>query len=117
MIPDLAAERASVASRAGGLTRQLAALAEEQALNTHDDEHDPEGVTIASMRAQLRGLLDGTRRELDAIDRAEARIRTGGYGRCLVCGRPIAEARLEAVPAAETCIGCAGKLLPRQNRA
>ncbi len=105
-----------VTTRADDLARQLAALAEEQALTTHDDEHDPEGVTIASMRAQLQGLFDGTRRELAALDRAEARLRDGTYGSCLVCGAPIAPPRLEALPAAETCIDCAGKLLPGHDR-
>ncbi|MGH3585221.1 MAG: TraR/DksA family transcriptional regulator [Pseudonocardia sp.] len=93
--------------RIAALERQIAGLAEEQALTAHDDEHDPEGVTIASQRAQLLGLRDGARRDLAAVDRAVDRLAGGRYGRCVRCGKDVGEARLEALPAAETCIVCA----------
>ncbi len=105
----LADARGSTAGRIAALTRQVAGLADEQALTTHDDEHDPEGVTIAYERAQLQGLLAGALRDLGALDRADERLRTGTYGRCLRCGEPIPAARLEALPAAETCLGCANR--------
>jgi DnaK suppressor protein len=103
----LAAEREETVERIAALERQIEGLAEEQALTAHDDEHDPEGVTIASQRAQLQGLLAGARRDLAALDRAADRLATGLYGRCVRCGGDIGEARLEALPAAETCIACA----------
>lgn len=104
----LRAERALTLQRAAGLERQLRGLAEEQALTTHDDEHDPEGVTIGYQRAQLQGLLAGARHDVDALDRAAARLAAGSYGRCCGCGGPIAAERLDALPAADTCITCAG---------
>ncbi|MGD9986605.1 TraR/DksA family transcriptional regulator [Pseudonocardia sp.] len=103
----LAAERADTEARIAGLTRQVAALADEQALTTHDDEHDPEGVTIGFERAQLQGLLAGARRDLEALERAERRLADGTYGRCARCGGPIPPERLDALPAAETCVACA----------
>jgi RNA polymerase-binding transcription factor DksA len=103
----LAAEREETADRIASLERQVEGMAEQQALETHDDEHDPEGVTIAVQRAQLLGLLAGARRDLTALGRAADRLAAGVYGRCVPCGRDIGEARLEAVPAAETCIVCA----------
>lgn len=103
----IAVARAQAVARAAALSAQLEALAEQQALTTHDDEHDPEGVTIGFERAQLLGLLAGARRELADLDRAASRLRTGGYGRCLRCGDPIPEVRLEALPAVETCLDCA----------
>ena len=105
----LAAERTAAEQRVAGLTAQLTALAEQQALTTHDDEHDPEGVTIGFERAQVLGLLAGARRDLDAIERAGSRLAAGGYGRCLRCGAPIPAERLEALPAAETCLACASR--------
>jgi DnaK suppressor protein len=105
----LAAERAAAEQRVAGLAAQVAALAEQQALTTHDDEHDPEGVTIGFERAQLLGLLAGARRDLDAIERAGERLAAGAYGRCLRCGAPIPAERLEALPAAETCLACASR--------
>jgi DnaK suppressor protein len=105
----VAAERVATAGRVAALERQVAALAEEQALTTHDDEHDPEGVTIGFERAQLLGLLAGARHDLGALDRAAGRIAEGTYGRCLRCGASIPADRLEALPAAETCLACASR--------
>src|SRR6185312_4120540 len=105
----LATERAAAAERVDALAAQVAALAEQQALTTHDDEHDPEGVTIGFERAQLLGLLAGARRDLDAIERAAQRLAEGTYGQCLRCGAPIPAERLEALPAAETCLACASR--------
>lgn len=105
----IAAQRAATVERVAALARQVDELAEQQAHTTHDDEHDPEGVTIGYQRAQLQGLLADARRDVEALDRAADRLREGGYGRCATCGGPIAPARLEALPAAETCIDCAGR--------
>jgi DnaK suppressor protein len=105
----LAAERAATAERVTALAAQVDALAEQQALTTHDDEHDPEGVTIGFERAQLLGLLAGARHDLGALDRAAGRIAEGTYGRCLRCGASIPADRLEALPAAETCLACASR--------
>jgi RNA polymerase-binding transcription factor len=103
----LAAERAAALAGAEALDRQLAELAEQQALTAHDDEHDPEGVTIGFERAQLQGLRAAARRAVDAADRAARRLAEGTYGRCARCGTAIPAERLDALPAVETCIGCA----------
>ena len=105
----LTAERTATAGRVTALAAQVAALAEQQALTTHDDEHDPEGVTIGFERAQLLGLLAGARNDLGALDRAADRIVAGTYGVCLRCGAPIPDERLDALPAAETCLECASR--------
>src|SRR5262245_56209896 len=42
--------------------------------------------------------------QLADIDHATARLANGEYGKCEACGRPIAEARLEARPAARFCL-------------
>jgi DnaK suppressor protein len=103
----IASARAEAEARSAALSVQIEALAEQQALTTHDDEHDPEGVTIGFERAQLLGLRAGARKEISALDRATSRLRAGNYGRCVNCGNVIPDARLEALPAAETCRNCA----------
>ena len=110
----LAGHRAVAAARAASLARELESLAQEQALTSHDDEHDPEGVTIAVQRAQIQGLLEAARRDVDDLDRAAARLTEGSYGRCATCGAPIADERLEALPATTTCIGCADRTRRRR---
>lgn len=110
----LAEHREVAAARASSLARELASLAEEQSLTSHDDEHDPEGVTIAVQRAQLQGMLDAAHRDVADLDRAAQRLAAGDYGRCANCGTAIADERLAALPATTTCIDCASR--PRRRR-
>ena len=58
-------------------------------------------------RETLEGLDEGATVELSHIDHALARLDAGTYGRCDACSQPIAPARLEALPGATRCIGCA----------
>jgi DnaK suppressor protein len=43
------------------------------------------------------------------IERAQAKLVEGTYGRCDECGGPIGEARLEALPWACECVSCRGR--------
>jgi len=72
-----------------------------------DDEHDPEGATIAFERQQVAALLAQAQTRLVDLDHALAQLDEGGYGVCERCGGPIGAERLEARPAARTCIACA----------
>ena len=74
-----------------------------------DDEHDPEGATIAYERARTTALVDQARAHLAEVDAALGRLAEGSYGRCVVCGTAISPERLEARPAATTCIRCASR--------
>ncbi len=74
-----------------------------------DDEHDPEGTTIAFERAQVSALLDRARRRLTELDEALERLNAGRYGVCVGCDGPIAPDRLAVRPSARTCIGCANR--------
>jgi DnaK suppressor protein len=72
-----------------------------------DDEHDPEGTTIAFERAQVTALLERARRRVADLDDALLRLEAGDYGLCESCGGGIAPERLEARPSARTCMACA----------
>src|ERR687895_1881915 len=54
----------------------------------------------------LMSMSTNDRQLLDSIDAALARITEGEYGKCINCGEPIQEKRLEAVPWARHCIRC-----------
>jgi RNA polymerase-binding transcription factor DksA len=69
-----------------------------------DDEHDPEGATIAFELSQASALLEQSTAGLAHIDAALARIDAGRYGSCDICGQQIAEGRLEARPWTPYCI-------------
>ncbi len=103
----LDAERRDTLARITALRREFDGIVEASAGVATDDEHDPEGATIAFERAQLAALLDQSHGHLAELDNALARLRQGRYGRCERCGRPIAAERLAARPAARLCITCA----------
>lgn len=69
-----------------------------------DDEHDPEGATIAFELSQASALLDQSSSGLAQIEAALDRIAAGTYGSCAICGEQIAEGRLEARPWTPFCI-------------
>jgi DnaK suppressor protein len=105
----LAAERADALQRLAGLEREFAGIIEAAALAAADDEHDPEGATIAYERQHAAALIEQIREHLGQIDAALLRLADGGYGICGGCGQPIAAGRLAARPAATTCIACAAR--------
>jgi DnaK suppressor protein len=71
-----------------------------------DDEHDPEGSTIAFERSQVASLLRQSEERLAEAEAALHRLDDGSYGRCERCGRPIEPERLEARPTARTHVSC-----------
>ena len=75
-----------------------------------DDEHDPEGPTLAFERSQASAILGQSVRHLRDIDSALVRMDEGVYGRCTVCNGPIAVGRLQARPQSALCISCAGRV-------
>ena len=105
----LTAERAGTLERLGALERELHGIIESSGSAGTDDEHDPEGATIAYERQYVAALIGQAREHLARIDAAMARLAEGSYGRCERCGQPIAAARLAARPVAATCVSCAGR--------
>jgi RNA polymerase-binding protein DksA len=105
----LEAERAQALRRLDALDDEFDDFVEASRDSNADDEHDPEGATIAFERSQVSALTRQVQAHLAEIDAALARLDDGTYGTCTVCGRPIAPGRLEARPAATTCIDCASQ--------
>jgi len=105
----LAAERASALERLNGLERELRGIIESADTAGTDDEHDPEGATIAFERQHVAALLGQAREHLTQIDAAIGRLADGSYGRCERCGQDIGAARLAARPVASTCMSCASR--------
>jgi RNA polymerase-binding transcription factor len=89
------------------LSDDLAGVIDAARSSNADDEHDPEGATIAFERAQVIALLAAARERLAELEDALARHTAGGYGTCEACGRPIPAERLAVRPAARTCVACA----------
>ncbi|MGN6129799.1 MAG: TraR/DksA family transcriptional regulator [Nocardioidaceae bacterium] len=103
----LAEERTRTLERLAGLTGDYEGMVAASVDSNADDEHDPEGATIAFERSQVGSLIEQARRHLAEVEAAEQRLATGTSGRCERCGQAIAEGRLEARPVARLCITCA----------
>jgi RNA polymerase-binding transcription factor DksA len=101
--------RDDVEAQIVALTRDLRGVIDASRSSNADDEHDPEGATIAFERAQVAALLAGAQQRLADLDDALERFDGGTYGVCEVCGRSIAAERLAVRPSARTCVACASR--------
>ena len=99
---------------------RLAAAADELAESEvspdlGDEQGFGEADSISVERDRLLSLQALARRRLDDVDAAARRLDAGTYGACRSCRRSIPVARLEAVPEATQCVGCAsGSILRRR---
>jgi DnaK suppressor protein len=103
----LLSERESAELRLARLRGDFSGIVAASRDSNADDEHDPEGATIAFERSQVDALAKQAERQIEEVDAALARLDDGSYGSCERCGRPIPPGRLEARPAARTCVTCA----------
>lgn len=103
----LIADRERTSDLISSLARNFTSIVDATRLTATDDEHDPEGSTIAFERSQTSSRLAAAKNHLTDVDMALGRIADGNYGRCERCGAPVSRERLLARPAARTCITCA----------
>ena len=81
------------------------------------DQHPADAGTDLFEAERDQSLIDRLRGELEAIDRAEARLENGTYGRSVESGETIPDDRLEAVPHAERTVAEQSRWESRQRRA
>jgi RNA polymerase-binding transcription factor len=104
-------DRDQVLGRIAELEREFGAIVASTSDGSSggDDEHDPEGATVAFERQHVAALIESARAHLAAIDAALRKVASGTYEICDICGGPIGAERLTARPASLTCVRCAGK--------
>lgn len=102
-------QRDETLRRLAGLTGTYDAVVAASYDSNADDEHDPEGATIAFERSQVGALIRQAREGLSEISAALERVEARTYGVCERCGQQISEGRLEARPVARLCITCANR--------
>lgn len=100
----LEVERSEKMSLITALRADIAAAYSARRDSNVDDEHDPEGSTIAFELSQASSLVDQSQAKLVQVEAALGRLADGTFGLCLGCGRMIAEGRLEARPWTPYCI-------------
>jgi DnaK suppressor protein len=76
-------------------------------LDTHVAAESVEEGQEENIARLLARLDDLGRAEMEAIDRALARIASGDYGVCEECGERIPLERLRVLPTAARCVPCA----------
>ena len=101
---DTARARELLAAERDRIERALAQL-RHQDTGEPADEFDPANLGSELYQDELdEGLGDDLREQLAAVERAEARLAAGTYGRSIESGKPIPDERLEAIPTAERTV-------------
>lgn len=103
-----ASQRALLDDERSRVADQLTALGHDSS-REHFDENFADSGQVTAERGEVEALIGTLLETLDDIDRALAKLDAGTYGTCESCGGTIAEARLEAMPAARLCMACASK--------
>jgi DnaK suppressor protein len=105
----LEVERAQTLQRLDALVDEFNGIVAASMDANADDEHDPEGATIAFERERTGALRAQAIAHLSSLDQALTRLTSGTYGICTTCGGPIGAERLTVLPITEFCTACAGR--------
>ena len=108
----LVEKRDAVAAALANLHKENARSLEDETgelVSGSADQHLADTATETVEREIGNTLEEHDERLLGAIDAALQRIEDGTYGKCVNCGAPIPEERLEAMPWATLCIDCKRK--------
>jgi DnaK suppressor protein len=100
--------REELESQRTSLRREL----EELGYGSEGLSYDPnfaDSSQVTAERGETEALAMTLTTNLVEVEHAIAKIDAGAYGECESCHGEIAPARLEAMPAARLCIGCAAK--------
>ena len=84
------------------IVRQLDDLQGSTGLSFDDNFAD--SGQVAAEQGEARVLANSLQSQLKEVERALEKMGAGTYGACEVCGRDIAEPRLEAMPTTRFCI-------------
>ena len=108
----LEAKRDELRSNIAGLTE--ANPAPTDPIEAGQGPQDFEEVAVDFLETQQeQSILVNEQALLTEVERALERISDGTYGKCVTCGQPIPEKRLEAIPWAARDIKCEEQLEQR----
>ena len=116
MAIDLDEMKARLEAKRDELQANIAQLTEAHptpvdSIESRQDIQDFEEIAVDALEIeQEQSLLVNERALLAQVQRALKRIENGTYGKCVSCGQPIPEERLEAIPWAERDVKCEEQL-------
>jgi len=105
---DLDAIRATLVDERGRLLTEVSETIQAPGQMTYGSQ----AAAASQVFEQQRDLAlrDRSVSHLELVDAALGRLDAGTYGTCLRCAKPIAPARLGALPWAAQCIACQAEL-------
>jgi RNA polymerase-binding transcription factor DksA len=100
--------RAQLEAEEARVREQLAHLGHDDAgSDLNYDEGFADSSQVTAERGEVEALVGTLQEALADVVDALAKFDAGTFGACESCGRSIADARLDAMPAARLCIDCA----------
>jgi len=105
-VPDqtsLTSLRGQLEDERSRLRAQIATLDTGEGSLSYDEGFADSGQVAAEVSEAI-ALHNQLHEQLEEVEHALRKMDEGTYGTCERCGRPIAEARLEAMPATRYCI-------------
>ena len=97
-------ERRRILSNIESLHEELGTSLSDDTDENGLETHLGDVATITFLRERDLSIEDHEAHLLEEIDGALERIRTGSYGVCVDCRKPIPDDRLEAIPWAARCV-------------
>jgi DnaK suppressor protein len=122
MTIDLTLMKKRLEAKQAELENQIANLTEAHptpvgAVEASEGNQEFEDVAVDFLEIQKeQSLLVNEQALLSEVEDALKRIENGSYGRCVDCGQPIPEKRLEALPWAARCVKDEARLEERNLR-
>jgi RNA polymerase-binding transcription factor DksA len=103
---DTATARIRLETMLADLDRSIAILKGEHPGREHSAADAGSGLSDSD---RVEAALESMERHRKAVGAALERVVAGTYGRCVGCGRPVPEGRLEVRPDAARCVACQTK--------
>lgn len=109
---DAAVTRKRLEEMLDGLDRSIAVLKGESPApgDSPSNSLDPaDAGANLSETDRTEAVLQSAQQQRGKVVAALTRMSEGTYGRCVDCGKPVPEGRLEARPDASRCVACQAK--------
>lgn len=100
----LAAERRRLAETLASMTSDAQGQKDSLSELSSYDQHPGDIGTETFEQEKDESIMESVRASLEDIEHALAKLDDGTYGTCEICHQPIAEDRLEVVPATRFCV-------------
>jgi RNA polymerase-binding transcription factor DksA len=109
VVPDSSVLRVQLEDERERLRTRLRELGAGSDASLAFDDGFADSSQVTAERGELDAIAGTLTDSLQEVEDALVKLEDGTYGRCESCGNEIAQARLEAKPAARLCIACASK--------